>query len=99
MKSIGELLGGVTKRLGVAEGLRRQAVLERWAEAAGVDLAGLTEMEGCDDGTVTVRSLHPAAAMELRLREAEIVGSLNRLAGEKLFSAIRVVSPPGRRRG
>jgi hypothetical protein len=99
MKRIDEFLRAVTQKLELELGLRRQSILEHWEDAAGKPLAELSMPEGFDGDLLKIRALHPAAVMELRLKQAEILGRLNELAGEILFTGIRILSPAGRRRG
>jgi predicted nucleic acid-binding Zn ribbon protein len=99
MKRIDEFLRAVTQKLELGLGLMRQSTLEHWEDAAGKPLAALSVPEGFEGDLLKVRALHPAAVMELRMRQAEILGCLNELAGEIVFTEIRILSPAGRRRG
>jgi predicted nucleic acid-binding Zn ribbon protein len=99
MKRLDEFLKAVAQKLELGLGLRRQEALERWEEAAGKELARLSAPEGFEGNVLKIRALHPAALMELRMRQAEILLRLNTLAEETVFTEIRVLSPAGRRRG
>lgn len=99
MKRLDEFLRVVTQRLELGLGLRRQRALDNWEAAAGKPLAGLSIPEGFEGGLLRIRALHPAAVMELRMRNGEILGRLNQLAGETVFTEIRILPPAGRRRG
>jgi hypothetical protein len=99
MKRIDEFLKAVAQKLELGLGLRRQEVLEHWNEAAGKELAKLSVPEGFEGNVLKVRALHPAALMELRMKQTEILSRLNTLAEGTVFTEIRVLSPAGRRRG
>lgn len=44
------------------------------------------------DGTLTVATLSPALAQELKLREREIIDGINAKSGRKVVSALRFLS-------
>ncbi|MES1228441.1 MAG: DUF721 domain-containing protein [Armatimonadota bacterium] len=74
----------------ILEGARAQKVMRNWEEAVGALLASKTTPDRFDHGTVWVASTGSAWAQEIRLRREEIVGRLNQMAGEDLFTDIRV---------
>jgi predicted nucleic acid-binding Zn ribbon protein len=91
LKSIGEILSGLTGRLELDTGRERQDVVDRWRELMGEELARLARPEGFRKSVLVLRADHPAAAMELRLRRGEILDRLNGAAGKALFDTVKVI--------
>lgn len=79
------------RRIGATSAPDRSRVVEHWDEAAGEALASMTAVCGFRKDVLLVSAKHPVAAQEVRLRQAELLGCLNRIAGQVLFSRIVVV--------
>ena len=91
LKSIGELLSRLTGRLELGEGQERQKILGMWHSIVGDDLGRLAQPAGFRKSVLLVRTSHPAASMELRMRMKEILDRLNGAAGRQLFASMRII--------
>jgi hypothetical protein len=95
MKALSELVHDFRKRSGIDLYQLRREAAGHWVEAAGRRIAPYSETIGFVRGELRVAAYHPAAGMEIRSREQEILDALNAVAGRQVFERIVVV----RRRG
>ena len=93
LKRLDDLLRNLTGRLELTEGQERQKILDEWDNIVGKELGALAHPAGFRKSVLLVRALHPAAAMELRLRKKEILDQLNSIARKRLFTSVRVICP------
>jgi hypothetical protein len=90
MKKIGRILPGALGRDEVLETARAQAILRRWDEIVGPQLAIRSKPDRYDNGTVWVSVEGSAWAQELRMMSEVILQKLEIMAGkEGLFKQIR----------
>jgi hypothetical protein len=90
MKRIGELLSRLSGKLELDDGQDRQRVIGEWNRLAGKEISSLAKPVGFRKSILILRALHPAAAMEIRLRKREILDRLNAFAKRELFDSLRV---------
>lgn len=90
MKKVTDFLGIAIEAKAVLPAARAQTVLKQWDSVLGPMLATKVVVEKYDHGTVWVVAEGSAWAQEVRLNSELILGRLNELAGESLFSKIRV---------
>jgi hypothetical protein len=90
-EKLSEAITRFISRIGASSAPSRSRAIEHWDEAAGEALASMTTVCGFRKDVLLVRAEHPVAAQEVRLRQEEVLGRLNRLAGQVLFSRIVVV--------
>jgi predicted nucleic acid-binding Zn ribbon protein len=92
-------LGAAVQRLLADRGWQTEvsvgAVLGRWPEVVGPDLAAHCTPEGFTDGELSVRADSTAWATQLRLLAPELIGRLNAQAGPGTVSRVRVLGPAG----
>lgn len=69
------------------------AVLARWSELVGDDLAAHCRPEGFDDGTLTVRAESTAWATQLRLLAPQLVARLNSQVGSGTVRLVTIRGP------
>lgn len=81
MKSLSSIISALRTEGRISDAGSFALIAKVWPGAAGEGLAGMTSPENLAGGVLRVRCSHPAAVMELRMREREIVASLNRAMG------------------
>ena len=86
---VGDVLGGLLRRLGLAEGVARQDAVRRWETVVGERIAAVTEATGVSGETLFVRVASSAWMSELNLMRHEILRRLN--AGQSEGRVERVV--------
>jgi len=86
---VGDILGGLLKRLGLAEGVARQEAVRRWETVVGEGIAEVTEATGVSGDTLFVRVASSAWMSELNLMRHEILRRLN--AGQSEGRVERIV--------
>lgn len=69
---------------------RVKAVLERWSECVGQEFAGKAIPERYDKKVLHVRVEGSVWLQELHLRKRAILEKLNALAGEEMFTDMRL---------
>jgi predicted nucleic acid-binding Zn ribbon protein len=86
---VGDILGGVLRRLGLAEGVARQDAVRRWGGVVGERIAEVTEATAVSGETLFVRVASSAWMAELNLMRHEILKRLN--AGQSDGRVERIV--------
>jgi predicted nucleic acid-binding Zn ribbon protein len=81
VKSLSSIISALRTEGRISDAGSLAVIAKAWAGAAGDGLAGMTRPESLGGGVLRVRCAHPAAVMEIRMREKEIVASLNRAMG------------------
>jgi hypothetical protein len=71
--------------------VKRNRAVMLWESIAGAELSSLARPLGFRGSVLILRVLHPAAAMELRLRKKEILDRMNSLWGQDIFDDLRTV--------
>jgi predicted nucleic acid-binding Zn ribbon protein len=74
---IGQLIEGVLRSRGLAEGVERAAVLPEWPELVGPQIARVARPVGFDRATLFVEVRSSAWLMELQMMERRILARLN----------------------
>ncbi|MCH7944718.1 MAG: DUF721 domain-containing protein [Armatimonadetes bacterium] len=99
MKKVQDLLLSALGRPEVLKVARAQSAMRQWSEVVGSALAGKSQPDRYDHGTLWVVASGSAWAQEIRLRKEEIVRRLNEISKEPgLFSDVRVGARAFRRR-
>ena len=93
MKRLDDLLRNLIGRLELTEGQERQKILGEWDNIVSKELCALAYPAGFRKSVLLIRALHPAAAMEIRLRKKEILDHLNSVAHKRLFTSVRIICP------
>ena len=86
-------VGRLVADRGWAVDLRVHAVVARWAELVGAEVADHTTPESFSDGRLVVRTDSTAWATQLRLLAPTIVRRLNEELGHGTISIIEVLGP------
>jgi predicted nucleic acid-binding Zn ribbon protein len=81
VKSLSSIISALRTEGRISDAGSLAVIAGSWSGAAGEDLAGMTAPESISGGVLRVRCSHPAAVMEIRMREREIVAALNRAIG------------------
>ena len=76
-RKLGSVLSSVLDQLGHSKKLMRYAVLERWGEVVGSQIAGVTTAEKMDGGKLYIRVSRSAWRNELVFLKREIIEKLN----------------------
>jgi hypothetical protein len=76
---------------------RAQVIIRRWPEVVGATLAIKCVPDRYDKGVLWVAAEGNAWAQECRFQMAAILTRLNDLAGEELFTQLRVGTRPPKR--
>ena len=95
LKPVGRAALGAAGKVLAKYGLGEQALIERWAEIVGENLAGLTlpvHLSRRTD-TLTLRVAGPFA-VELMHQEAELVSRINTYCGRLLVKRLKLVQGP-----
>lgn len=90
MKRIEDWLPKAVEQKSLLKAARAQKVFERWPEVVGDLMASKCVPDQFDHGILWVTASGSAWAQELRLNQEVILERLNNLAGERLFTGIRV---------
>ncbi|MBC8549786.1 MAG: DUF721 domain-containing protein [Candidatus Brocadiales bacterium] len=91
MEKISALLSELAGKLELNKGADRNKALGFWEEIVGVKLAKLTVIKGFKKSVLIIKVLHPAAAMEIRLKKKTILKKLNDNMGKVLFDDIKII--------
>jgi hypothetical protein len=79
---VGEVLARLIRKLGIEGEVAAQGALERWDEAVGGRIAGVTRPRAVSRGTLFVEVRSSAWLSELNLMRRDIMVRLNAGAGE-----------------
>jgi len=79
---VGDLVQGLLRERGLDTQLRRQGVLEDWAERVGERIASVTRPTRVADAVLFVEVRSSAWMMELNLMKREILARVNEGRGE-----------------
>lgn len=93
MKKIGELTLEVIRKFELGKYQKRINALTYWNEVAGKELSKLARPVGFNKSIMILEILHPAAAMEIRLRKDELINEINSISEEDLFTDLKTVLP------
>jgi predicted nucleic acid-binding Zn ribbon protein len=89
-----EILGSLTRRLGLPDPRKTGAVWGRWEEFVGVEIASHARPSSLRAGVLRVRADSPAWAHELGYLGEEIKGRVNAGLGQPVITEIRVYTAP-----
>jgi len=76
-EKVGEVLGGVLRRLGLRDSVLRAEVVEEWDNLVGEAIARVTRAQGIRGATLIVEVRSSSWLMELNLMRQEILRRLN----------------------
>lgn len=91
MKSIESLVRDVLRNFEPDIRTKRNRAAMLWKTIAGDELSTFTRPMGFEGSVLILRSFHPAAAMEVRMRKAELLSRLNTLWGQEIFTDLKTV--------
>jgi len=86
---VGDLLGGVFRKLGLTEEVARQGAVQRWEEVVGERIAEVSRATSVAGGVLFVQVASSAWLNELNLMRQDILARLN--AGRKEGRIERIV--------
>lgn len=92
---LGQLLGAVGVRAGIADPRATGIVWARWAEIVGASVAANAEPTSLRGGVLRVRATTPTWANELTYLGDEIRRRANELVGSEVVREVRVWTGPG----
>ncbi len=92
-EKVGDVLGRVLRRRGLAKQLEYQKLLEEWPRLVGAGLARLTRARSVRDGVLVVEVPSSAWAMELNMRRRQIMARLNAGRSVRVKRLVFVLSP------
>jgi hypothetical protein len=100
-QGIRDVLGKLSRRLGLPDPGRTGAVWGRWEEFVGAEIAGHARPSSLRDGVLRVRADSPGWAHELGYLREEIKGRVNASLGHPVVAEVRVytASPEPETRG
>jgi predicted nucleic acid-binding Zn ribbon protein len=90
MKRLSDVLATTFESPEIMKAAKAQRAMRKWPEAVGTLLAERTQADRYDHGVVWVATSGSAWAQEIRMRKDDILVRLNDIAGENLFTDIRV---------
>jgi predicted nucleic acid-binding Zn ribbon protein len=85
---LGQLIEGVLRTRGLADGVERGAAISEWADVVGPRIAGVASPVGFDRETLFVEVSSSAWLMELQLMERRILARLNSARSRGKFERI-----------
>lgn len=92
---LGDLLGPVGARAGIADPKATGIVWARWTDIVGAAVAANAEPTSLRDGVLRIRTTTPAWATELTYLGGEIKARANALVGTEVVREVRVWTGPG----
>lgn len=97
VESIGAILRGQLRSLGLTRKLREASIGVHWGEVVGAEIAAHTSVIRIDDGTLFVAVDEPGWRQELLYQKEAIAAKLNETLGEGevLVRGIMFVGPRG----
>ncbi len=95
MKSAHRLVEDLLKDLQLDRIKPRKKSLEHWPSLIGERLAGQCWLSGWEGNVLKVCTSVPGVAMELGHLSNDIIAALNKLAGEEVFSSMKILIRPG----
>ncbi|WAB82321.1 DciA family protein [Microcella daejeonensis] len=98
---LGDVLEGMTRRMGWASPLAKGELLLDWPDLVGPDVAAHSQPVGIEDEVLTVQCDSTAWATQLRLMRAEILTTILRRYPDAQVTSIRFDGPgaPSWKRG
>lgn len=94
MRKLGDMIGDAFSRPEILRRGRAQMVMRAWREIVGDQLADKCVLERYDKGTLWIAASGNAWAQEIRFQKTIILERMNEMAGENLFSNLRVGTRP-----
>jgi len=94
MKKAHQLVESLFKDLQLDKLPARRRIIREWDNVVGETLSRMCSPEGFQGSTLIVRAENPGAAMELRYRSSELITALNEIAGEEVFSRLKILLRP-----
>lgn len=91
MKRLSDVLGTVFADADVPNAARASMVMRQWRSAVGDILAEHSAPDRYDHGVLWVETSGSAWAQEIRMSQAVIIDKMNEIAGENLFTEVRVL--------
>lgn len=94
---IGRILGDLQSRRGWARRLAGTAVIDRWEEVAGAEVAAHAEPVRIAGGVLVVRVEDPGWAVQLQYLRASLRDRANAVLGDEVVRSVQVVvgrAPP-----
>jgi predicted nucleic acid-binding Zn ribbon protein len=85
---IGQLVEGLLRSRGLAEGVERASVVPQWPDLVGPEIARVAVPVGFDRATLFVEVRSSAWLMELEMMERRILARLNEGRGRGRFEKI-----------
>lgn len=92
---VGDVLDSLVATKGWGEDLSVNAVLARWTEVVGDQVAEHCQPERFEDGVLTVRADSTAWAQQVRLLSAALLGRLATEVGDGVVTRVTVLGPVG----
>lgn len=92
MKRIDSLVREVLNNLEPDIRTKRSRAMTLWESVAGSQLATFARPMGFEGSVLILRSFHPAATMEIRMRKKEILSRLNSLWEQEIFTDLKTVT-------
>ncbi|MGH3457344.1 DUF721 domain-containing protein [Aeromicrobium sp.] len=90
---LSDVVGDLIRDRGWDERIQAQRVFTDWATIVGPEIAAHSQVEGFDDGTVTIRTDSTAWAKELKLLAPRVVQRLNEELGHGSVLRVDVRGP------
>ena len=88
LQRIGQLVEGLLRARGLAEGVERASVIPEWSRLVGPQIARVATPVGFDRRTLFVEVRSSAWLMELKMIEHRILATLNSGHARALFERI-----------
>ena len=100
-RGLGEVIDGLTTRMGWTSSLARSELLLAWPELVGAETAAHADPVGIDDGVLTVRCDSTAWATQLRLMRTQLTSAIAQRFPDAGVESMRFEGPnaPSWKRG
>ncbi|MEV0946985.1 DUF721 family protein [Rhodococcus sp. NPDC049939] len=98
---LGALTSSLAKQRGWSPKVSEGAVLGRWAQVVGEDIAAHAEPTGLRDGILSISAESTAWATQLRMMQSQILAKIAASVGHGVVKSLRVTGPtaPSWRKG
>ncbi len=94
-KRLKDVLGTVTRRLGMEDAANAGELWRRWAEIVGAEIAHHAEPTSLRSGVLRIRTDSPVWATEIGYLTTEIRTRINQKLGKDVVREVKVWTAPG----
>lgn len=91
LRPVGEVLFTILKKKGLASKIEENALLKKWPEIVGPQIASQTQPDSLRNGTLFVKTVSSVWVQQLHFIKGEILDKLNQFSGKSAIREIRFI--------